>query len=524
MSERARISLILGVTLLISSSAAADDARLFRTVPTDTPKLGVLRASNSTFYSAVKVNTVLINNYAVEQTKVLTSVTDFELGLPLGLALTGTIPYYADMFSQQGKRGYKAGAGDIAAGIRMSLGGKGTAEDRFGIGLRFLIPEKLGFDGEPLGFRTFSTGQYGVSVEIGQMRRIGFADWRFSGALVRFPGAPSPGAVSSREILYDTGFGYRGIGAADSTGFAKTVFLDQIQFVGGVEIPIHRGIAGLAEMHAAIFTESPKRDAVLRLTPGLRFGSAEGINAAVGVDIRLRGEVPDNSVVFRVSVPSLSPKDIGQGLGIGRRIPAERQIRSRNALVAVPAFSGTGGAPIDDRDLRNAFQTALGAMEIFNVIPSSAVDRALRQESLVPLHDSPEELGVRLGAQYLIRAEILSYRSVRSASFSIPFVFRLPTTNLTLSARGSVTDLASGKVYDIGVISATVAKGRGFLLFPAGASSDISSLSEPETRMLQRDLAESWVNSFTARVRERMEIFDWKPKRAEGTGRERAGG
>lgn len=505
----------LCAALLTAAPVAADDAGLFRASPVDTPRLGVLRAVNSTYYSKIGVNSVLVNDYAVEQPRVLTSATRLELGLPWNMALTATIPYYADLFSQQGKRGHKSGGGDIDAGLRVSFGKGEGVWDRFGLTARVLIPEKLGYGAEPLGFRTFSTGEFGYSLEAGARMHSRFADWYLSAATYQFPGAPEAPAATPDETFYDTGFGYRGIGPADRTGFTPTVFLGQVQLSAGGAIPVRRGVTGLLEVHAASFTGDPERETILRLTPGVRLGRAEGLNAAVGMDFGLAGPVPRTALVMRLSIPSLSPRELGRGLGIVKKAPAERQVRARNALVAVPEFSGTGNTLFDDRNLRHAFQGALGSREIVRVVPAEQVDRAIRQESLNPVKDSPGDLGVRIGAEYLIRAEIVSYRAVRTSRFTLPFIIKFPSTSFTLTARASVADLASGKEHDLGVITATVVKERGMLLFPLGPSSDLRYLSEPETRLVERELADRWVDAFNTRVLERMDLFDWEPKRTE---------
>ncbi len=521
MSGSARILAALVMLLSPVRLSAADDAGLFRSVPVDTPRLGVLRAVNSTFYSRLKVNSILVNDYGVENTRVLTSATRLELGLPWSMALTATIPYYADLFSQQGKSGHKSGAGDIDAGLRISFG-RGRTGNRYGLAVKMLIPEELGYGAEPLGFRTFSTGETGYALEAGTRLRSRFADFYLSAATYRFPDAPTL-AHNPGETFYDTGFGYRGIGPADQTGFAPTVFLDQVQISAGGAVSLRRGITGLLEFHAASFSGTPARDTILRLTPGVRLGKEEGLNASVGMDIGLAGPVPGSSFLFRLSIPSLSPRELGRGLGIVKKAPAERQIRARNTLVAVPEFSGTGHTLFDDRNLRYAFQQALGSLQIMQVVPEERVDRAFRQGALAAVKDSHGDLGVRIGAEYLIRAEIIDYRSMRAARFSIPFILRFPTTEITLIARASVSDLATGKQHDLGVISATVVKERGMLLFPTGPSSDLTYLSEPEMRIMERDLTNRWIDAFNTRIQERLDLFDWEPRSMEDSENEKSG-
>jgi hypothetical protein len=500
---------------LFPALSHAFDAGLFRTLPADTPRLGVLRAVNSSFYSRLKPNAALVRDYSVEHARVLTSVTDLELGLPGRLALTVSLPYSADLFTQHDRHGYKGGAGDISAGFRFSkVGSEGTG-DRFGFGARVLIPEKIGYGREPLGFRTFSTGESGYALESSALLRGRFADWHLTAALYRFPGAPDLPGSDPDEMVYDTGFGYRAIGKGDATGFAPTLFLDQLQISAGSAIPLRPGIMGILELHAASFLESPKRETILRLTPGIRLGSPESVNAALGLDFGLSGPVPRTSFVFKLAIPSFSPREIGRGLGLSGRPTVEQRVRSKNALVAVKDFSGSGKTLFDDRGLRDAFQNALGALEVVNVVPNERVDHALRQEALVPVKDSPRNLGVRIGANYLIAAEILSYRSARTARFTIPFLVRFPMTSFTLAARAKVTDLASGETHDLGIISATLMKERGVLFFPTGPSSDLRYFSEPETRALERELANRWVDALNTRIFERLDLFQWEPKRTD---------
>ncbi|MHB9028388.1 MAG: hypothetical protein ACYC9O_06435 [Candidatus Latescibacterota bacterium] len=513
MKKHALIFCIL--LLLYPAFSHAFDAGLFRTLPADTPRLGVLRAVNSSFYSRIQPNAVLIRDYSVEHARVLTSITDLELGLPGNLALTVSLPYSADLFSQHDKKGYKGGAGDVSAGFRFSMAGSEGTGDRFGFGARFLIPEKIGYGREPLGFRTFSTGESGYALESSARIQGRLADWHATAALYRFPGAPELPGADPAEIMYDTGFGYRAIGKSDPTGFAPTLFLDQLHLSAGGALPLRHGIMGILEFHAASFLESPKREAILRLTPGIRLGSPEGMNAAFGLDIGLSGPVPRTSFVFKLAIPSFSPREIGRGFGLSGRASVEQQMRSRNALVAVKDFSGSGKTLFDDRGLRSAFQNALGALEMVKVVPGEQVDRAFRQEALVPVKDSPRNLGVRIGANFLIDAEILSYRSIRASRFSIPWLVRFPTTSFVLTARAKVTNLAGGETHDLGIISATLVKERGVLFFPTGPSSDLRYFSEPETRILERELANRWVDAFNTRIFERLDLFEWEPKRTD---------
>ena len=93
-------------------------------------------------------------------------------------------------------------------------------------------------------------------------------------------------------------------------------------------------------------------------------------------------------------------------------------------------------------------------------------------------------------------------------------------TVFSLAVRASVTDLSTGDRRDLGVIEAVVYRPRGVLFFPAGESSDLVYLSEPERRTMERDLADRWTVRFNDRIMERLEWFGWEPRRTEPDGAE----
>lgn len=517
-----RIAFFLLVLVpLLSAEAFAGDSGLFRIISTDIPPRGVLRVSNVTFHSKTRINDVLRNQYGVENPRLLSSITSLELGLTRNLALTGSIPYFADLFDQAGKGGHKAGAGDIAAGLRLSFDLQGGTIDRFSLGTRVLIPEQLGYDREPLGFRTFSLGEFAYSLESAARMRNPWADLYFSAATYQFPkeseryeGTSNPAA----DVFYDTGFGFRGIGEGDETGYAPTVSRNQFVFAMGAIIPFSRSIAGLLEYQTVMFPGKAKIPRIDRLTPGIRLGKQEGINLSLGMDFGFSGPVSRTGVAMRLSIPSISPRDIGEGLGLKKKVNPEARIRSKNTLVAVREFSARDKSFLYERELRDAFQTELGSMELMNVLPVERVDRAFGQESLVPVKDSPQKMGVRLGAQYLINTQIQSYCAIRGSRFTIPFLVMLPKTDFVLSARISVSNLADGTVHDLGIVTATVVKCRGTVFFPMGGSSDLVYIPEPETRRLEKELIDRWVDALNARILERIELFDWTPKHTGAPG------
>lgn len=517
---------VITITVLLSlaADAYAGDTGLFRAIPVSIPSKGVLSVTNGTFYSKTNVNNVLIDQYGVESPRILSTVTDFELGVTRSFALTASLPYYADLFSQQGRSGHKAGGGDVSAGFRFSFEKEESAWDRVSLGARVMIPEKFGYGGEPLGFRTFSTGEFGYGIESSARMMSRRAVIHLSGSMYMFPATPKIAAADKNDVFYDTGFGYRGIGKADNTGFAPTVFQNQASVVVNGIVPITRRTAGVLEFGSTFLFGNPNRDDIMRLTPGFHFGSPDGMNLSAGVDLRLRGGIPNKTYLLRVTIPSLSPKDIGRGFGIVKRPPSEREIRAKNVRVAVNRFSKTDFTYLYERDLRESFERELGTMSILAVTSNRISDRAFEKEALVPIKDTSHELGVRLGSSFLINADIYSYRTARTSGFSVPFIISFPQTDYTLSARARVTDLETGKVHELGTITAKVSRKRGTILFPTGPSSDIVQLSVPETRQLEKDLAARWVEMFNARIMERLDLFDWDPKTTPVRGAQDTGG
>ena len=391
--------------------------------------------------------------------------------------------------------------------------------DRLSIGSRVLIPEQFGYGREPLGFRTFSMGEFGYSLESGARLRSKWADLYFSAAAYRFHNQTlleeNKKLKAPAGEFFDTGFGFRGIGVSDDTGYAPTILRNQFDFSAGGVIPLYRKLAGIVEFQTVIFTGEQQIKSITRLTPGLRLGSAEGFSVSAGLDFGLSGPAPQTGVVVRLSIPSISPRDISEGLGLRKKGLKAERIQSRNALVAVSEFSRRDDTFPYESEMRTSFQEALGALELMNVVPGDEVDRAFRQEAIVAVKDSPRDLGVRLGAQYIISAQVRSYTASRKSRFTIPFILMMPKTDFVLSARASVTNLATGKVFDLGVVTATLVKKRGTVFFSTGNSSDLVYLSVPETRSSEKELIDRWVDTLNKRILERLDLFDWKPKQTE---------
>lgn len=514
------IIVLLVLIPLFPAWGFAGEEGIFRSVPSSIPRPGVLRVANDAFYSKTQVNDVLKNQYGVKEPRLLSNITNLELGVTRNIALIGSVPYYADLFTQK-KRGYKSGAGDVTAGVRYFMNFPEGPLDHLSIGSRVLIPERFGYGREPLGFRTFSMGEFGYCLESGARARSKLGNLYFSAAAYRYhneselPGNKAEKAPAGE--FFDTGFGYRGIGKGDSTGFAPTILRNQFSLSAGGIIPFHRYLAGIVEFQTVYFTGKERIDPIMRLTPGIRLGTAEGFSFSIGMDIGLSGPIPKSGVVMQLSIPSISPRDISEGLGIRKKAQKDERIHSRNTLVAIPEFTRQDDSFPYEQEMRAAFQDALGSMELMNVVPREEVDRAIHQEALNPVKDSPNELGVRLGAQYIITAQVRSYTAIRSSRFTIPYIVMMPKTDFTLSAKTFVTNLATGKVYDLGMVTAVLAKPRGTVFFSTGKSDDIEYFSEPETLQYEKELIDRWVDTLNTRLLERMDLFDWKPKKSGNT-------
>jgi hypothetical protein len=511
---RSGLFILLALLCAPLYSGAADTGS-FRTVPVDIPSPGMLRASNSSYYSEIDINPVLKNTYGVQNPRVLSSITDLQLGIFRHLALTGSLPYFADLFNQSGKKGHKSGAGDISAGLRTAfVNSEGTFEG-ISFGAKFLIPEELTYGNEPLGFRTFSSGNFGYSIEAAGKIRNSFLEGYASAALFSFRNSAQTSVVDPGDVFYDTGFGYRGIGKANAAGYAENVFQNQVQWSLCGIIPFRKGISGIMELDGAMFTGLPKRESIFRVIPGLRLGSGDGMNISAGFDIGLKGPVPKATYLLRINVPSLSPRDLGKSMGLIKKTVPEEQIRAKNIPVAVHAFTKSIPSYLYEQDLRDNLMENLSAQGIMHVVPGRKVDEALHQESFIAVKDTPQKRGIRLGADFIIYTNISSYTVSRTSRFSIPFLILLPSTDFTLSTQASVADLSTGEMHELGIISATVSKPRDTIFFPMGASSDLTYLSEPEMRILERELINRWVARFNTVLQENLNIFDWGPKRAK---------
>ena len=379
-------------------------------------------------------------------------------------------------------------------------------------GTRFLIPEKLTYDREPLGFRVFSSGEFGYSIEAAFGLGLKFMDGYFSAAMQKFPNAPAADTAFPGDVFYDTGFGYRGIGPADQTGFAPTLFQEQFHLSFTGVVPVRSWLAAFVEYSTTAFISRPPRKEIVRFAPGFRVGKADRLNASFGMDFGVSGPVPDRTFLFRLHIPSVSPRGIKDAIKKKIISPGERA-RAQNSYVAVKEFSRSDFTYLYDRELRDSFQKKLDSAGLLNVVPGDKVDTGFQQQSLVPIMETPTDLGVRIGAGYLINTDIADYSVSRSSRFTIPLIIGFPKTDFSIMARASLTDLVSGDTHDLGEISATVFKKRGVNFFPAGKSSDIIYLSEPERRKMEERLVDEWVDQFNKRLMERIELFDWDPKR-----------
>ena len=508
---------VLALRIFNAASATAAGSGFFRTLPIDTPPKGTMRLWNATYYAPVTVNPVLSGTYGISDAHILSSVTGGALGITDRIALTGTVPFYVDTFSQNGRSGDKTGPGDASLGLLMALSRAGE-ERGMSIGTLVTIPERFGYGDEPLGFRTFSPGRLGFAVQFSAGVPVTFLESRFSLSWHRFPGVDDPPAAVDGDLFYDTGNGFVGMGAADAAGRASTIYQDHAAASFGVAIPVLSWLAGTVEVSAVRFTEKPKRDTIVRVIPGVRLGRRDGFNLGVGIDMGMGGNVPDRTWLMQFTIPTFSPSSV---IAAGR---AKREIsdrmRARNALVAVEPFTKSDITYLYERTLKDAVLRELETTDLFTVASERTVSEAMARGDLVAVPDSPSRIGVRLGSQYLITADVDKYSVRRSSSFTIPYLIGFPETVFSLTVRASVTDLSTGEKRDLGQIDAVVYHPRGVLLFPAGASSDLVYLTEPERRSMERDLANRWTARFNARIMERLEWFGWEPRRTEHGGAE----
>jgi len=499
-----------GVALFIAAitgDTGASEMGLIRTIPVDTPKKAVLRVSNSSYYSKIKANDILKTRYGVTKSNILSSITDVEFGITDYLAINGTFPYFADVFEQNTKGGEKTGGGDIAAGLRLAYAPEESMLRGLSLGTRFLIPEKLVYGQEPLGFRVFSSGEFGYSIEAAFGLGLKYMDGYFSAAMQKFPKAPAAETAFPADVFYDTGFGYRGIGPADQTGFAPTLFQDQFHLSFTGVVPVRPWLAAFVEYSTTAFISKPQREEIVRFAPGIRVGKADKLNASFGMDFGVSGPVPDKTFLFRLHIPSISPRGIKDAIKKKIISPGERA-RAQNSYVAVKEFSRSDFTYLYDKELRDSFQKKLGSAGLLNVVPGNKVDTGFQQQSLVPIMETPTDFGVRIGAGYLISTDIAEYTVSRSSRFTIPLLIGFPKTDFSIRARASLTDLVTGDNHDLGEISATVFKERGVHFFPAGKSSDIIYLSDPERRTMEKRLVDEWVDQFNERLMERIDLFN----------------
>lgn len=501
-------------------SVRADHHGLFRTPPVYTPPRGMVWMNNGAFYSGIPTAAVLADRYGVGDSRVLSSVSQLQLGLTSRWSFTASLPFDADLFKQRSRSGKKTGPGDVSLGFRWSFAPRQTVFRGFSLGVRANIPEQFGYGPEPLGFRTFSSGVFGYSVDLAMNLQWPFMDGYVSAAYMSWPRETTPLAVNTGDMFYDSGFGYLGIGTHDANGLAEVIFHDQLTMTAGGIVPMNSWISALVEMSATGFTEPPMRDTILRVAPGIRLGRPDGLHLSMGIDFGLSGEIPARTIVASFNIPSFNPTAL---VGAAPRSPADIN-RARSTLVAVPAFHRSDRTYPYETDLKDAFRRKLDDMGVMKVVPASRTELAYDQQALAPVPDTAERLGVRLGANYIINADINYYNVERTSSFAIPWVIGFPETVYTLTAHASVTDLVTGEIRHFGDITAVVNRPRGVIFFPTGPTSDLEYLSEPERVTLERRLIDSWVDQFNTVIMDRIDLFGWEPLHTELRGDEDTSG
>jgi hypothetical protein len=194
---------------------------------------------------------------------------------------------------------------------------------------------------------------------------------------------------------------------------------------------------------------------------------------------------------------------------------APEDVKARNATVAFADFIRTDLTYLYEDQLRTALLSTLDANGFIRVVPGDKVENAMVQRSLVPLKGNDAQLGVRLGANYLINTEIIEYRVDQAANVTVPLLIGFPETDFKLVCRTSLIDMVTGEKHSLGDISATVKKPRGVKFFPIGPSSDMVFLSEPERRNAEKELINQWVGQFTDAMIEKSSLFAWEPKQAD---------
>lgn len=522
MTYRAYIIVfVLSATAILPGFAKADTG-LFRTLPAGTPERGTIWVSNSAFYAPIEANSVLKDRYGVTESKILSSLTHASLGLTNRLAMTGTFPFYADVFSQGSRSGDKTGPGDVAVGLRMSLKPRGPMRS-ITVGGGVCIPEEMGYGAEPLGFRTFSTGELAYNAEMSFGFAIKSVEAYVSGVYNASPNVKPPTTVRSDDVFYDSAYGYLGIGRADGDGRAEVIFQDHVILTTAFAVPIRPWISGLFEVGAARFIEKPRRDTIMRAAPGVRFGKPGGFNVSTGIDLRLSGDIPGHTYLLQVTIPFLRPKEL-----LRKPLPAEPVrkdlVRSRNSLVAVNDFSKSDLTFPYEEEVKNAFLRELESMRIMDIVSEERVDTANARMRFVARKDGLERLGIRLGANYLINADVSEYSIERGTQRSIPLVLDFPHTMFSISANATVTDLVTGKTHDLGIITASMKKSRGMRFFPHGPSTDLVYHSEPELRKYEKELIDLWLKHFNQVIIDNLDVFGWEPKRTELRGDEETKG
>jgi hypothetical protein len=310
-------AVLIGVlAYLAPPTVYARDASLFRTVPIDTPNRGVFRMSNVTYYSKIPTNHRLQELYSVQNSSIYSSLTELEYGVVDNFSINATFPYYVDHFEQITKTANKSGAGDIIAGLKYSYAPRTSlVMDGLSLGTKFIIPVEMHYAGEPLGYRVFSSGEFGYGFESGlgftlRLNERPFFHGTISGAYHAFPQAPKADTLYDSNIFYDSGFGYRGIGRPDADAFSPSLFEDQISVGFTGVVPLRPWFSSIVEVNSTTLLDHPETGQLFSVAPGIMFGRTNQISLSVGMAFRVSGPIPRRTLMVGITIPSLSPRDI----------------------------------------------------------------------------------------------------------------------------------------------------------------------------------------------------------------------
>ena len=146
--------------------------------------------------------------------------------------------------------------------------------------------------------------------------------------------------------------------------------------------------------------------------------------------------------------------------------------------------------------LYNAFRSVFDNNVYFVLTPKSEIraimsSEGIRRNQKVVIRDMVK-FGKRLGADYVVYGEVLSYNLTRGRGIHIPYLIGFPKTVAEIEVAIQLVNVSDGTLKYVDTISASASKGMGVMFFSGKRENKLAQLSGIELMELQKKLMLDW--------------------------------